>query len=298
MKTKRFNEMATLPILLAVAGGAALYADPVMPLHPSCSVSSAKDCNLVANPDFTPNKPWAIPVGGPIPVNPWSGSIYYNPNFDPYGNHVSVDGWVFGPNESSANGYTGSGVAEQGSGFNFTAAPDGAQQVAFIQAYLGGTPPVSSAGTISLQLGLTGLTAGDKYQLSFYLEPETSFYSGGNPITVQLNGLGFLSTTPQGTVANNAWTLYYAYFVATSGSANLGFLAYPGTVPGKYTDGLSEVQVFDVTQTPPVGLPPGNSLTFLPEGGSSTLYLLLAGGVCIGAIFLSSKERQGLRAEA
>ena len=52
----------------------------------------------------------------------------------------------------------------------------------------------------------------------------------------------------------------------------------------------------------PVGYPtPSTLITFsasVPEGGSSLLYLLLAGAGCFGAIFLSPRNRLGSRASA
>jgi Protein of unknown function (DUF642) len=139
------------------------------------------------------------------PMTPGNGTYVYNP--------TNVLGWTF-------NG--GSGVAEYGSAWGFDAAPDAANQVAFLQ------------NTSTLTQTATGLTAGQQYTLSFYLEDRPGFAS--NPVTVSIGGTTLASITPAG-----GWTQYTETFTAAASSEVLSFSTSESG--GDNDAGLSDVTV-------------------------------------------------------
>jgi hypothetical protein len=139
------------------------------------------------------------------PMTPGDGTYTYNP--------TNVSGWTF---------TGGSGVAEYGSAWGFTAAPDGANQVAFLQ------------NTSTLTQTITGLTAGQQYVVSFYLEDRPGYAS--NPVIVSIGGTNLPSITP-----GNGWSLYTETFTATAASELLSFST--STSSGDNDTGLSDVTV-------------------------------------------------------
>jgi len=165
-----------------------------------------------------------------------------------------VPDWTFSP---LINYASGSGIAGQGSNFGFAAPPSGAPQVAFVQL---GTAldPASVSQTI------TGLTVNNVYDLTFYLEGRLST---GAPATTVSIGVG--DTVLAGVVPPTVWTFYNYDFTATSTSETLEF---------------SSLQTQDTTTA--IDDP---SITLVPEGGASLLYLLLAGITCFGTMRLSTR---------
>ena len=128
--------------------------------------------------------------------------------------------------------------------------PNGEGQVAFMQNCCGWD-------AYSITQTVNGLVLGANYQLQYYLYAPF----GGSPTVVSV-GAGTVGThSPVG-----AWTLYTDYFTATSASENLVF----NLSSGNTLTGLTDV-----------------SMTYLPEGGSGLLYLLIAAAVTLGAIRLS-----------
>jgi Chitobiase/beta-hexosaminidase C-terminal domain/IPT/TIG domain/Family of unknown function (DUF6067) len=184
-----------------------LYTTPV-----SVSVSETVKAIAVpgqnaANSDFATNPP----------MTPGAGTYIYDP--------TNVSGWTFsGPTQNASSGSYGSGVAENGSAWGWTAAPDGANQVAFLQ------------DNATLTQTLTGLTVGNQYTVSFYLEGRPGY--SANPITATIAGATLLSTT---TPAGGSWTQYTEQFTATATSEALTFTTTQTT--GDYDTGVSDVTV-------------------------------------------------------
>jgi hypothetical protein len=153
------------------------------------------------------------------PMTPGAGTYIYDP--------TNVSGWTFsGPTQNAAGGSYGSGVAEYGSAWNFDAATDGANQVAFLQ------------NTATVTQTISGLTTGQQYTVSFYLEDRPGYSS--NPIIVSMGGTTLLSTTP-----GSGWTLYTETFTATAASELLSF----STNASNGDIGLSDVTVYTITST-------------------------------------------------
>jgi len=143
------------------------------------------------------------------PMTPGDGTYTYDP--------TNVSGWTF-----SGSSGSGSGVAEYGSAWGFTAAPDGANQVAFLQ------------DTATLTQTISNLIIGQQYTASFYLEGRPGYSS--NPITVTIAGTNLLSTTP-----GSGWTQYNEPFTATATSEVLSFSTTASS--GDYDTGLSDVKI-------------------------------------------------------
>ncbi len=167
---------------------------------------AALDENLVTNGDFATNPP----------MTPGDGTYIYYP--------TNVAGWTFsGATQNASSGSYGSGVAEYGSAWNFTAAPDGANQVAFLQ------------DNATLTQTITNLIVNQQYTASFYLEDRPGY--SANPITVTMNGVTLLSTTP-----GSGWTQYNEPFTATATSEALTFTTT--TSSGDYDTGVSDVTIY------------------------------------------------------
>ncbi|MGD0732169.1 MAG: glycoside hydrolase domain-containing protein [Terracidiphilus sp.] len=161
--------------------------------------------NLATNGDFATNPP----------MTPGDGTYIYDP--------TNVAGWTFsGPTPNASSGSYGSGVAENGSAWGFTAPPDGANQVAFLQ----------DNSTLTQTVG--NLIVNQQYTASFYLEDRPGY--SANPITVTMNGVTLLSTTP-----GSGWTQYNEPFTATAASEALTFTT--SSTGGDYDTGLSDVVI-------------------------------------------------------
>lgn len=117
----------------------------------------------------------------------------------------------FGP--ASFTGH--SGVAGNGSAFNFAAAPDG-DQVGFLES--------ETAATITL--AVTNLTPGVSHSAKFYFAARPD-WGGGNPVTVSFNGIG-LGTYAPGSTAFVLVTSQPFVPNATSGSLTFSSVAAPG----------------------------------------------------------------------
>jgi hypothetical protein len=254
----------------------------------SGAVASAQVSNgIFAPPPISTGVGWGTNSGpspsysgfGPGATVDWNlgGQYAYDP--------VSTDfGWTF-------NG--GAGVQQNGSAWGFTAPPIG-NQSAFIQDYNGyyyyngGFVPVGTvASPSSISQTLTGLTVGDSYVLSFYMEERSYNVGGYAPIVVSIGSSSSAQTAPASTYS---WQLYDTTFTASGTSETLSFSSPfpPGLSPGHDLDtGIADVSI-SAGSTPPSG---GGIPISLPEGGASWLYLLLAGATTFGAIFFRSRNR-------
>jgi hypothetical protein len=182
----------------------------------------------------------------------WSGSGFSYQS----GGSVPGDTWTF---------TGGSGIQSNGSAWGFSNAPEGAGQTAFLQSYPTSQTSLPTGQPYStISQTVNGLTVGDTYTLSFYLEQRPG--NGQNPVTVSVGSTAYSAVTPTG----SGWDLYTDTFTATSTSELLTFSVY-NPQSGDNDTGLAGVSIH------------------VPEGGASSLYALLAGLVCFGAIFTSRK---------
>ena len=185
--------------------GSTVYSSPITVSTSETVKAIASSGQIATNSDFATTPP----------MTPGSGIYTYDP--------TNVSGWTFsGPTQNASSGSYGSGVAENGSAWGFDAAPDGANQVAFLQ------------NTSTLTQTISGLTPGQLYTVSFYLEDRPNYTS--NPITVSIGGTTLLSTTP-----GSGWTLYTETFTATATSEVLSFSTNASS--GDNDTGLSDVTV-------------------------------------------------------
>jgi hypothetical protein len=193
-----------------------------------------------------------------------AGNFVTNPTFAPtsaiQGNPLNyaydpvVPGWTFSPLVPAVSG---AGIAGFGSNFGFTAPPSGDTWVAFLQ--------IDSA---SVSQEITGLTPGNVYDLTFSLEGRPS--TGAPATTVTIGGTTVLSGVTPG---DSGWTSYNDFFTATSSEELLIF-------------STSQPSLVDTTTG--VDHP---SITFVPEGGESSFYLVVAGVASFGAMFFTSRNR-------
>jgi len=141
-------------------------------------------------------------------------------------------GYTYGPAITGASFSGYAGVAGNGSGWGFAAAPDGSQ-VAFVQGY------ASANGTISL--AVSGLTPGASYAVRFAVAQRPGF--AANPLAV-----GF-APTPQGTASLGTFTptsTSFAYVTSASftASAATGTLTFTGTSSsGDISTGLDAISI-------------------------------------------------------
>jgi hypothetical protein len=107
-----------------------------------------------------------------------------------------------------------SGIQANGSAWGFTNTTFG-NQTAFLQSY-GGVSPLGAAITFDSSAFGGSLTAGSKYDLSFYVEGRP--YQGPAPFTVTINGSTFNFLPP----STSAWTQENVIFTAGLGLNNFG----------------------------------------------------------------------------
>lgn len=163
-------------------------------------------------------------------------------------------GYTYGPVVTGASFSGYAGVAGNGSGWGFAAAPDG-NQVAFIQGY------ASANGVISL--AVSGLTPGATYAVRFAVAQRPGFVA--NPLTV-----GFAPTS-QGTASLGTFTpasTSFAYVTSASftASAATGTLTFTGTSSsGDLSTGLDAISIVAGAAGPTV---PDSSFESPPLGGS------------------------------
>ena len=182
-----------------------LYSAPITVSTSETVEAIAAPAQSVANGDFATTPP----------MTPGAGTYIYDP--------TTVAGWTFsGATANASSGSYGSGVAEYGSAWGFTAAPDGANQVAFLQ------------DNATLTETINNLIVGQAYTASFYLEDRPSYSS--NPITATIGATNLLSTTP-----GSGWTQYNEPFTATATSEALTFTTT--ATGGDYDTGLSGVTI-------------------------------------------------------
>jgi len=182
-----------------------LYSAPITVSTSETVKAIAAPGQAVANSDFATTPP----------MTPGAGTYIYDP--------TTVSGWTFsGATANASSGSYGSGVAEYGSAWNFTAAPDGANQVAFLQ------------DNATLTQTISNLIIGQGYTASFYLEDRPGY--SADPITVTIGATNLLSTTP-----GSGWTQYNEPFTATATSEVLTFTTT--TSSGDYDTGVSDVTI-------------------------------------------------------
>lgn len=170
---------------------------------------------------------------------------------------------LWGPGDGSNNGLP-------------AASPDGGNFVAmdgdFQNSYLTQT--------------INGLTPGDQYAISFYwaASQQSGFY--GDTIQSLTVSLGSESQTTTAydlpSQGFSGWMAQTDTFTASSGSEALSFLANGNlpVPPFVLLDGVSGTQVSSV-----------------PEGGATSMYLLLAAALSFGALFIVQRKRLGAKAE-
>jgi hypothetical protein len=260
-----------------------VFASSLFVLLASCAVASAQTV-AGGNGDFgTPTSsstPWGTSADGPQTVN-WTTDQYA---YDPYGSVAAgtsgISGWSF---------TGGAGVQQNGSAWGFANAPVGGQS-AFLQSYDGGigVPKGTATDPSSISTTLSGLTKGDAYTLTFYMASRGGY--GLNPIIVSsLGGQSYQVTSPPST---GLWSAYSIVFTASSSSE---VLTVDSTFPssGNYDNDTGVADLSITAGTNVIG-----SEILAPEGGAAGLYLVLAGAVCFGAMFLSSSNRFGSSASA
>jgi hypothetical protein len=131
-----------------------------------------------------------------------------------------------------------------------------------------------------LQQTINGLTVDNQYTLGFYwaAAQQYNFY-GPNSSGWQVSLGSQTYLTDLDTIASqgfSGWQYQTYTFTASSSSELLSFLAYGNP------------------QVPPFALLDGVTLNVsAPEGGTSSLYLLLAGAVCFGAMFVIQRKKLG-----
>src|SRR5687768_9550815 len=138
--------------------------------------------------------------------------------------------YVYRPTASFAGA---SGLAANGSAWNFNTAPEG-NQVAFLQT--GG-----SAASVSLQV--SGMSPGKAYAASFLLSARPGY--SGNPVTVALNGLPIGTFDPPTAAFTPATT---AAFTAPASSATLTFTGLVS--PYDMATGIDKVTVAPAAPQP------------------------------------------------
>jgi hypothetical protein len=158
-------------------------------------------------------------------------------------------------------------TASNGGTGTIIASPDGGNFLALDGDYL----------TSAVSQNLTGLTVGDNYAISFYWAAAQQQSFTGNveeSLTVSLGSQTQSTSTYDLTSKGfSGWMSQTDTFTATSSSEVLSFLA------------VGNVQV------PPFVLLDGISATQVPEGGASSIYLLLAGAVCFGILLVVQRKR-------
>jgi hypothetical protein len=166
----------------------------------------------------------------------------------------SVSGYAYDP--SNVAGWTfsgGAGVQQNGSAWGFTNAPGGSGQSAFLQSYMGPiNVPTGNPSTISQTV--SGLTVGDSYQVSFYLEARPGY--GLDPVTVTIDGTT-VTITP---TSDSSWTKYTEYFTDSAGDSNTLTFSVSGSGVGNYDNdtGLADVSL--------AGVPEPGTLLLLGSG--------------------------------
>jgi hypothetical protein len=136
-------------------------------------------------------------------------------------------GYAYGPTVTGVT-FTGySGIAGNGSGWGFPAAPDGGQ-VAFLQ------------GTAGIAMSVSGLTPGSSYVVRFWIAPRPS--TGGTPVTVSFNGTALGTFVPP----SASETVTTAAFTATANTGTLSFAT------GATTDVSSAIDAVVIVAAPSV----------------------------------------------
>ena len=222
-------------------------------------------------------------------------------------------GWTFSATNPTS-GWINAGVAENGSAYGFQPLIVNSivvPQVAFLQSsnYQNGNPAATgSGGAISQPVVLNGNGSGtiqpepapkpgaqtssemsenngaggpSEYTLSFYLDKRQANGATQVPVTVTIGGVVF---DPVVATQDGAWTLNSDIFIG-NGPETLKF-SVPGSGFNDSTAGLADVSI-----TPYRGGPLTGNPLHVPEGGASSVYLLLAGGACFGAMVLLPRRK-------
>lgn len=202
--------------------------------------------SLVTNGNFNPSGPSTVYGGGTVN---WTGGQY---GYDP----TNIGGWTFAG---------GAGVQQNGSAWGFSPAPGSAGQTAFLQSYKGNNNNVPNGNlTSSISQNVSGLTDGQQYAVTFYLEQRPGY--GANPVTITIDGVTFTVTPPN----NDKWTEYTEDFTYDGGSDTLMFsVTGPGSGTYDNDTGLADAELYAT-----------------PEPGT----LLLLGTGLLGLAFLAFRK--------
>ena len=163
-------------------------------------------------------------------------------NADPISNGnfnagLSSGGYQYDPTGTGWNFSGGAGIQASPSAWGFSTPPGGSGQSAFLQSYVGSISVPTGNPTSSISQTAAGLTGGDSYGVTFYLEQRPGY--GSNPVTVTIDGV---SVTIDAS-GDNTWTKYTEYFTA-GGTDTLTF-SVTGTGVGPYDNdtGLADVSI-------------------------------------------------------
>jgi hypothetical protein len=182
-----------------------------------------------------------------------------------------TNGFIYSPT-GSAWTFTGtSGLALQGqpsyAPWYTVTAPGGNGQAAFLQDYVGPTPPVPGfSGVVGvISQSITGLTIGDTYSLSFYAAQRPNYIV--NPFTVSIGGTQIDLVTPSST----SFALYSDTFTATNSTELLAFTSIPGPTIGTY-DYDSILADVSLTSSPVTVPEPATMALLLPALAGLALF--------------------------
>lgn len=183
-----------------------------------------------------------------------------------------ANGFQYNPTGSPWTFDGTSGLALQGdptyAPFYTVTAPGGSGQAAFLQDYVGPTPPVPGySGVVGvISQSITGLTIGDTYSVSFYSAQRPGYTV--NPFTVSVGGTQLALVTPSTT----DFTLYSDTFTATNSTELLEFASTTGPTTGNYDYDtvLADVALRSNTVTTPE---PGTFALLLPALAGLALYV-------------------------
>lgn len=238
---------------------------PVMALAASMAHATSIMPNLVQNGDFSSSSS-LLNNSQPIydAVYQWQQTA---PLASP---------WVF----SSA----GSGIAANGSGFNYSGELDGATQVAFLQLYNGPLGQIANSSydttSASISQTISDLTVGSWYTLSFDLEGRPGYSAA--PVVASIDG-ATISATPVSGTFSSTFSSYSTTFQATGAVETLVFSStLPASLTGSKNYDLNTA-ISNVSLVDP-------SRGTVPEGGSPLCFLLLAAMASLVAMRMNQAD--------
>ena len=144
---------------------------------------------------------------------------------------VSANGYTYDPvGVSGATFANNSGIQANGSAWGFTAAPSGTQ-TAFLQTNENQQPGGGGAITITA----AGLTSGQLYDLSFFLEGRPNY---STPLPVSVTGFGSYTAA-----SNSVWTKVDAGTFTASGTSQSFTFSVPTVTGVDASTGLDSVSI-------------------------------------------------------